>query len=304
MANGITEGLNRRHVGLIARFWARFAIRTGGGLVFLLVLLVSGLSIAGLFITPAESVVANPEIRQHDPSASAGKLTDEVLRTDQVRDIVKWITGANDEEATYLLRENPALLSAILLVLLMAFPYLACFGAFNQTSGDIQSKGLRYLLLRTERANIFLGRFIGAFLFTLVSTAFLVLLVVLYIGLKLQVYPAGALVAWGLQGYLALVLLGLPYVAMCSWISGAIDSPFGALVLCLLLVGFPVMFLSGAAAVAHGDANAWLRILPWGWKYDLLSMHLHVRLIAVCAMAAFTGIFLWIGMRIFSRRDL
>ena len=54
----------------------------------------------------------------------------------------------------FLLREQPALLSVMFLILLALEPFMMGFGGFNQLSGDIANRGLRYLLLRTGRRPI------------------------------------------------------------------------------------------------------------------------------------------------------
>ena len=45
------------HIGLIAQYSMRFAMRTGGGIIFILVLLTVGFSIASLFISPVEVLI-------------------------------------------------------------------------------------------------------------------------------------------------------------------------------------------------------------------------------------------------------
>jgi hypothetical protein len=301
-------GLNLGHVRLVARFWSRFALRTGGGLVFLLLLTVTGLSVAAAFITPLEEITKSKELREasreQGRELDAGALIDEGAKSEQVRDVVGWITSGDKAQTDYLLQTNPALLSAILLVLFIIVPFLTCFGGFNQTSGDIQNRGLRYLLLRTERSNIFFGRFLGATAFTLIYLGVVMLLIVLYIGLKLKIYGFSALFGWGLQGYVALVFLTLPYLALCSWISAGIDSPMGSLVICLLLAGIPMALMMALGAVFRVDYDAMVRVLPWGWKYDLLHGEVGRRLLAMFMMLLFTGLFLLIGLRTFHRRDL
>lgn len=307
-SSSMWTGLNRGHVSLVARFWSKFALRTGGGLVFLLVLLLAGLSVAATFITPVEAIVKTAEMQrvaqQTGERIDVNRVIEEVSTNEQVRDAVTWITGGNEQQTSYLLVEQPALMSAILLLLLMLYPFLVCFGGFNQTSGDIQTRGLRYLLLRTERSNIFFGRFLGAAFFTILYVGLMLALIVVYIGAKLQIYSFGTLALWGLQGWVALVFLALPYLAMCSWISAAIDSPFGALVLVLLLASLPLAFLAAAASILRLDFASLGRILPWGWKYELLQGALGTRLLAMVVMVGFTGLFLLLGLRTFHKRDL
>ena len=299
------SGLNAPHVSLIARFSVRFALRTGGGIMFLLIAMIAGLLVATIFITPVERMLARPEFAGAGAQGlDAGTATDRILQAEEVRDAVKWMTGGDDAQARYLLNDNPALVSAIVVILLMLFPFLACLGSFNQTTGDIGSRGLRYLLLRTERPNIFLGRFIGTAVFVVVCTVLLMTIVLLYVGFKLKVYAAGALVGWGLQTTLALAVLALPYAAMCAWMSGMLDTPFGSLALCLLLAGFPILFFWMLDVAVVGDLSWLTKILPWGWKYDLLSANVGERLLAFGVLLGMTGFFLWIGARAFQKRDL
>ena len=307
-SGGMWNGLNAGHVGLVARFASKFALRTGGGLVFLLLVVISGLIVAWMFIAPVESIIEREGLRQaaaeQGEELTAGRAIDEITKAKEFRDVVQWMTGTDNEQADYLLRENPALLSAFFLVLLLMFPYLACFGGFNQTSGDIQSRGLRYLLLRTERANIFLGRFAGTILFTFIYTAVLVAVLLLYVGLKLKIYSAGALIAWGSQGLFALFLTAMPYIAFCAWMSAAIDSPFGSLILALICTTFSWALIRGFGVPLRYDGDTWVRLVPWGWKYDMLSGDLGTRLLAIGVMVGFTALFLVLGLRTFHRRDL
>ena len=296
-------GLRRDHVALVGRYWMRFSLRTGGGLMTVLIVLVVGLSIASVFAMPVEQLMKTAPSLGHSADEAASTV-DRIARSDEVAGAVEWVTGAEPEEVSYLLQRQPALLSAIFLSLLVAMPWIFCFGAFNQTSGDIASRGLRYLLLRTERPNIYLGRFLGTLAFLAASLAILLVVVVLYIGLKFNIYPAADLLLWSLHGYVAFLVLALPYVAMCAWISGGIDSPFGSLVLCMLAVGFPVMFLKLANMTMHGDVPWLERLIPWGWKYDLLAGDVGTRLVAYAVMLGFTAMFLAIGLRSFRRRDL
>jgi ABC-type transport system involved in multi-copper enzyme maturation permease subunit len=307
-SGGIWSGIKSSHVGLVARFSSKFALRTGGGLVFLLLVVLCGLSVAGIFVSPVESLVEQQQIkdaaREQGQELTTGAVIEEIAKSEQFRDVVRWVSGGDDRETDYLLRDNPALLSAFFIVLLMLFPVLACFGGFNQTSGDIQNRGLRYLLLRTERSNIFLGRFAGTAMFTVIYTAVLVGLLLLYVGFKLQVYSPGALVSWGLQGLVALVFTALPYIALCAWISAAIDSPFGSLMLCLLFTTMSWALIRGFAVPLKYDSDVAGKILPWGWKYELLSGDVGTRLAAIGMMLAFTALFLLLGLRTFHKRDL
>ncbi|MED5586357.1 MAG: hypothetical protein VYB61_08385 [Verrucomicrobiota bacterium] len=296
-----------QHVWIIALYSMRFALRSGGGLMFLLIFLTVGLSIASLFIAPLEELV-----KMDGPDGmSASELSITILESDMVADAVEWITSSDSAQSEYLLKDNPALLSAILLILLIAVPFTTCFGAFNQTSGDIASRGLRYLLLRTERSNIFLGRFLGVLLFTIVSVIGTMLVILLYVQFKVGAYPGMDLWLWGFQGLTAVFFLSLPYIALCAWISCMLDSPFGSLAICLLISGFSlaILYMVKLALVSSMQVDpenlGWLvKTVPWGWKYELLHGALTARITAILAMLGFTAAFLFLGLRHFKKRDL
>lgn len=297
------SGLNPRHIRLVGSYWMRFSLRTGGGLMAIFLVLFSGLMVAHLFITPVEGLIDRAAMDGHTQGEAADDIA-RVAESEAIVNAVKWITGQDQAEVEYLLREQPALLSVIWLMLLLLFPFVTSIGSFNQTAGDIGNRGLRYLLLRTERSNIYLGRTLGTLYFSTASLILLMILVLLYVGLKLNLYSFGALMGSGVQGFLALLFLSLPYITLCGWVSSLFDSAFASLAICLVLVGAPIIAISAIDANTHADL-AWLeRLLPWGWKYELLSGDLGTRLTAYAVMLGFTLLFLLLGMRHFNRRDL
>lgn len=314
--------INARHLRLISRQAASNSIRSGTGLVFLLSTLLFGLLSAQMIIAPVEMMQAP---RAHDPDASPSASVDDFLTF--ARPAVTWILGGKIEPpsglpglgpppapatpaekarqrwVSYLLDEKPALLSAILLVFIFGIPLLVPFVAFNQVSGDAQSRGLRYLLLRTERANIFFGRYLGTVAFSILVVAITLSLVTLYLGLRIAIYPAGPLFGWALRGFLAVVLLLLPYVALCALLSALIDSPFVSLLAAGLIIGgTPV--LAWLASTKWPPAGNLQFLTPWGIQNYLLHPDPSHAVTAASGCLAYTAIFLFLGHLYFARRDL
>ncbi|MDF1702457.1 MAG: hypothetical protein P1V36_15005 [Planctomycetota bacterium] len=299
----MVSGLHLRHIRLVGSYWMRFSLRTGGGLMAIFLVLFSGLMVAHLFITPVEGLIDRASMDGHTQGEAADDIA-RVAESEAIVNAVKWITGQDQAEVEYLLREQPALLSVIWLMLLLLFPFVTSIGSFNQTAGDIGNRGLRYLLLRTERSNIYLGRTLGTLYFSTASLILLMILVLLYVGLKLNLYSFGALMGSGVQGFLALLFLSLPYITLCGWVSSLFDSAFASLAICLGLGGAPIIAISAIDANTHADLEWLERLLPWGWKYELLSGDIGTRLTAYAVMLGFTLLFLLLGMRHFNRRDL
>lgn len=274
----------------------RFSLRNGGGIVFLLMTLITALVVASMFIEPVEAMV-----KSADGEVSAGELINSFGHSQEAESAINWILSG-EKEGEYLLREKPALLSCIMLILLMLLPYLVCFGAFNQMSSDIANKGLRFLLLRTERLNIYLGRMLGTVLFCLATVVVSVFLLVIYIQFKLGIYEGIDLWLWSLQGGIAYFMLCLPIVALCAWLSSSIDSPFGSLVLCLLTVGLPGVFLM--LLNRYMEDGFLDKLWPTGWKFGMLNSHFGTVCLTGLVLSLFTIGFLMLGLRGFQKRDL
>lgn len=301
--------LRKAHLNLIARHSLKHGLRGGAGLVSIALTLLIGLFLAQCAVGPLESVDRNvdravdrtPGIDQDQRAMAKQKANEQIVKI-----AVKGMEMAMDpspDQLGYLTEDKPAMVSVLLVLLFLATPLFACLGGFNQTAGDIGTKGLRFLLFRTERANIFWGRFFGTVAFTALVNLLLFTILGIYMAAKIKVHPAGDMLLWMGQGYLRMLLFTLPYVALCAWISAMMESAFAALAISLLLAFFLPLFL-GIAGSFESVVKYAQFITPWGWKYWLLEP-LGGRLFAgIGAMFGFTAIFLWLGHRTFTRRDL
>jgi ABC-type transport system involved in multi-copper enzyme maturation permease subunit len=320
--------LNARHIWLISLHWCRHAVRSGAGLVYLLIALIFGLSVAQMVIMPVEQLMAT-QVRQ------TGRRDLEAVRStiiDVGRPVTRFVLGLRSMEdlaresdaqarpdaanappagdgrrldpwTRFLLEDRPALLSIIFLVLVFGMPFAISFLAFNQVTGDIQSHGLRYLLLRTERGNIYFGRFLGTAVFSTAVMAVIIATITLYLGLRVRIYPTAALAVWAVHGFLALALLMVPYIAVCSIVSVSVDSPFLSLVVAKLIIGGVLLF-----AILGGlkwEAAKYIKYaLPWGWQNHLLHPEPSHWLAAGLACLLYTAAFLMLGYARFETRDL
>lgn len=291
-----------KHAWTIAKYHMRYSLRSGGGIVFLLMTIVSTIVVASIFIMPIGAMAgAGSDLGLNNDVANTGNVIREISNSKITRGVVNWLLDTEDQ-GQYLLSEKPALLSCIMLVLLMLLPFLVCFGAFNQTTSDIANKGLRFLLLRTERVNIYLGRFIGTVLFSLTTVILSMVMLVLYIQFKLGIYEASDLWIWSMQGGLAYFMLSLPFVALCAWISSSFESPFGSLLLCMVLTGLPAIFLKILNRYIADDFLH--KLWPTGWKFGMLNSNFGMVAMTAAVLSIFTIGFLMLGLRNFQKRDL
>jgi ABC-type transport system involved in multi-copper enzyme maturation permease subunit len=324
--------INIAHIRLISLYWSRYVVRSGSGLVYLMIALVFGLSVAHIIIMPVERLMAlqKKQMGQTDPQAINKTIIDIgqpiiqfVLGIKSLEQIAKEAvspqfplpndtsntaqsgnnTSGFDPWTNFLLDKKPALLSSIFLILIFGMPFVISFLAFNQISGDVQNHGLRYLLLRTERCNIFFGRFIGTVLFSTAVMAIIIATITFYLGMKTRLYPATDLTIWAVQGFLALAILMVPYIAVCSLISASVNSPFLSLVLAKVVIA-GVLLMSILGGFAWKPAKYLLYALPWGWQNNLIHPAPAHWLGAVLASLAYTAFFLTLGYIRFETRDL
>jgi hypothetical protein len=335
------QPINWQHVLILARTYIRYAVRGGSGLVFLIIFLIVGLSIAGAIIDPLKKLYEQMEEQQKELPAGAKRLEREDLvkaLAQEVRPLIAWWVGSDEEQQPrmgrrgrgqpapqqqpaelpkdkrdpfldHLVVSHPPILSVFMLILLAFVPFTVCLGSFNQLSGDIGSKGLRYLLLRTERINIILARFIATILFTTITTLGMMLVVVLYMYIAFRTDSLMTLLTWGLAGWFATLVITLPYICLCTWMSAVFDSPFVTLVLCFLLVGGPVILLKIAnwtlPKLLRVDNLDWLeRLTPWGWKYELLHPDISQVCLAMLIALGYAVVLFLLAIRHFLKRDL
>ena len=307
------QDLNARHASLVCAHACRHSVRGGTAIVYAVATLFFGLLTAHLVILPIEVQVNFME--ESGGEMSKADAVQELVRF--ARKPVEWAIGGQDigraadpdgnaearRWASYLIDERPALLSAIWLILLVGLPFLVALGAFNQLSGDVQTKGIRYQLLRVARTNLYLGRFLAVVLFTAGLLAIVIAIVVLYIGAEIGVYATGDLVAWGLWGFAALTIAALPYIALCSLISAGVDSPFGSLTISHIVIGVVPLF----ALIGRESWEPLAKVnylLPWGVQSWLFHPDASKVLIAAGACLGYTVLFLGLGHLRFTRRDL
>ncbi len=301
--------IRKPHLQLIAGHSVRHGIRGGAGLISIFMTLITGLILAYVVIAPLEAFDQQKshfadryaELSPEQNQQLTEELNKSVIKT--ARKAIDWATDPSEAQLKNLTDDHPAIVSAFLILLMLFTPFLICLGGFNQTSSDIDSKGLRFLLIRTERPNIFFGRFIGTYLFTAVVFAILFVILMLYMAIKVHIHAPGEMVLWLLGGYLRIMIFALPYMALCAWISCSIESGFGSMIISMMIAylipGFIGFGSSISSSVHYGQY-----LTPWGYKYWLFQPMGLQFFAGILVMLGFTVLLLFVGSRHFAKRDL
>lgn len=297
-----------REVLLHARHSLRHSMRSGNGVTFVVFSTFFGLGLANLLLEPIElGLIDDLEEFQQDlakgigialamaslqgPASTLGQLFDQ----GQLVEFSQW--------AKFLVLEQPMVLSATFLLYGLAMPLLIPLGSFSIIAADAQSGAFRYLLTRSRRWAIILGRFLGALVLADLVLLGLVVTLVIYIRVQIPVYSWEAIIAWGSHGLLALLALSIPYVALSLLISASVKSPRTALLA-------TVVSIAGVPLIAFSAQNAWeplgylLYLLPWAYSHQLLHPDLSSAVFAGLACLGHGAVFLLMAMWVFERRDL
>ena len=235
-----------------------------------------------------------------------GAMLDELLTSDSWREIVQGMVGA--PELVDLLLEVPPLAMFNLWFGFLLVPFFAASASAECIAIDVQSRAIRYEVLRTGRLEMVLGRWLGQTAVTL--TALLASVGAAFgVGLGFMVIadPIG-LLGWLLWFSLRSAAFALPFIGVGIAASQLTASPAWARVIAV-----------GATAltwVGYGLARRWesepglqwvsdllLQVLPQGWLQGLWTPGAQW-LTAAVALLGLALVFAAIGYLRFARRDL
>jgi len=212
--------------------------------------------------------------------------------------------GADAEQwAYYLVRNKPAFLSVLFLIFCLILPSIVIFSGFNQIAADTKNKGLRYILMRTNRESIYFGKYLSSLAVTVMLLVILFISIIFYVRVKLNIYPLYTTLSWGLRALLAFTAIALPYIAISLAFSGMINSGAGALGASLgVLVLLPL--LARLVGAAWEPLSLMHLALPYKVSFFLFHPKGGYVLLSLLGLFGYTGTYLFLGYLYFRRRDL
>ncbi|RKG92029.1 ABC transporter permease [Corallococcus terminator] len=285
--------------------WAaelRRAVRSGRALVLLglysmfsaLVLLVVG------FVTRELQGQVNEKLME------AGADSEATARAaDEMQQGVLGFLTSNDTAMMQALSQVPIVVLIVFKITLFFLPaYIALMG-FDQVSGEVGPRSIRYLTVRARRSSVLLGKFL--------SQATLLLGLVLVIDLAIFVYARilnpdfafGVLATNLLKFWGATIVFSLAYVALTTLCSSLFRSPAVSLVFNFILLFVFWLMDSVGRAVADTSPVRFVRYLsPSYYSGNLLHPQLAEFAGSGGAYAAFAAIFLVGAYGVLRARDL
>ena len=278
-----------RNIRIIARFEVARLARSTGGVLFMALATIIYAYVALKLVRWAAEVREATSLAGDDP---ASKI---------LTGFVGWLVDIEPDALAKMIGEHAPFALVFFFVGLAVNPLLAILGTADQTGSDIQTRHIRYLLLRTDRASLYWGKTLGAVFFYGVAMAVLCGLIG---GAALW---GGALVAGDLlyfgRIWLTLTLFAVPFIAL-NGLTSALTGHAG-LGLVVTLAFYMVVWLISAIGSWAAPAVASIEYLsPSALKFDLASDELVTLGKAVAHMAVVTVVAGLIGSTLFKRRDV
>lgn len=187
-------------------------------------------------------------------------------------------------------------------VALYLFPTFCLISAADQMISDRQRGGLRFLLLRCSRKQLFLGRFVGQMMIQ--SILICITLVITY---SLLVFnnPQHLLKGLSLTPliFCHILLVTAPFVALMSLLSITLDS-----VRIASLIAFMILALGGVLIKYFASYLPILAVfeyfIPGGQIYSMAQSHPTIAWGAMVHPLLQSVFFLLIGLAVFKRQDI
>ncbi len=204
--------------------------------------------------------------------------------------------------AIALFREHPPTLSSFFIIALFTTPFFAMLAANDMFATYISSGYFRFLISRCRRIEIFLARYLAAFI-PAAASLFLIGLVAAGVSVYVDGYPVAQAARYFFEVIAILLLYLCPYLAYMAIISSTANSAIGALFLGMF--GYAaILFIIFIADSIYDADRIFSYLLPSGVKAHLLGTDILIRSIAAAALPLYTLVFGGLAWLIFRNRNL
>jgi ABC-2 type transport system permease protein len=217
------------------------------------------------------------------------------------------------------LEQLPLIVLLVFRVVLFFLPFYVAVMAFDQLSGELGPRAIRYLTVRSRRSSVLLGKFLAnaallALLVGLVNAG-----VFLYGYLTSDGFGGGALALWALRLWLAALVYGLAWLALTTVCSALFRAPVLSLVFnFFVLFALWLVDRIGSAFVERPlgpdgfpgpeQTTSWAAALrfvtPSHWSTGLLHPNLEPFAVSGGALLGFTLLYLLAAWAILRARDV
>jgi ABC-2 type transport system permease protein len=209
----------------------------------------------------------------------------------------------NDPAMVEALSRVPLVVLVVFKMTLFFLPAYIVLMGFDQVSGEVGPRSIRYLTVRARRSSVLLGKFL--------TQATLLLGLVLVVDLAIFIYAKGTTPSFGaglmaltlLRFWVAAVVYSLAYIALTTLCSSLFRSPGVSLVFNFILL-FVFWMVDVIASAMSAPANALRYLSPSAYSTNLLHPYLGPFAVSAAAYAGFALLFLGLAHLTLRQRDL
>ena len=220
-----------------------------------------------------------------------------------VAGMIEEVTGLPALAISGLLSKHPPVLVALFALVILMMPLVTLTLAYDQTATDIETRHVRYLLFRSDRVSIYLGKSLGAWVFVAGAVGLVLAMFGVFLGLRSD----------ALEGVRGIVYLGkiwvtatayaLPFIALLGLASALVGRARRSLSVTILFwIG--VGIASGLLGLANEDFTKVAYLFPTQDRFELLVDDLRPKASLVVYLLAYTLVAGGLGLWRFRSRDL
>ncbi len=211
----------------------------------------------------------------------------------------------NDAAMMEALEQVPIVVLIVFKITLFFLPaYIALMG-FDQVSGEVGPRSMRYLTVRARRSSVLLGKFLCQATLLVGLVLIIDLAIFIYARIINDDFAAGVLVLNLLKFWSATIVFSLAYVSLTTLCSSLFRSPAVSLVFNFILLFVFWLMDSVGRAVGEDNVLRFLRYLsPSYYSVNLLHPKLAEFAVSGAAYAAFAAVFLFGAYGVLRARDL
>ena len=201
-------------------------------------------------------------------------------------------------------RDMPLAVLAVFYLSLFFLPVYVALMGFDQVSGEVGPRSMRYLTVRARRTSVVLGKFLAQ------TTVLLGLVLVLDLGLCLYTAVStpglgvGSLVLHLLKFWLASTAFSLAFLALTSLCSSLTTTPAVSLIANLAVLMVSLLLWMTALMDADKPLRALRYLSPLRYSTRLLSPEPEQWGVSMAAYAVFTLVFLGGALQGLRTRDV
>ncbi len=214
--------------------------------------------------------------------------------------LVSLITSS--ELAQVLFIQNPPSLGFFFIIALFLTPGFVMWGAGDQTASDINNRYLRFLIPRCGRFEIYVGRFLGAMIFTLIVQGVITGIAIL-IALTVDNSPSSEIISYGMLIMMVMLMYTVPFVALMS----AMAAITGSVTIGIMsaMAGYAVLVtITSILAIRYEFLEYFGWLFPSGMKTLLMTGGMGTILMCMILLVGYTLIYLIAGWYVFRKRDI